>query len=224
MSNFLTITVTSSGVAVVAPSDCSAVRVQQQQGSDPPSTPYSVYSDSGLTNKIADVAAGTNYAFLPSGAPGMSAFANGQIVGYLKVASGTFAFTVGVVPAILGQGLGVNSLQLEGPQQDVIAQSISADGAITAKSGTVLITKTTALAGTLAAPTPGVDDGKILAIIDDSNHAHVVTVASGFNNSPSTANTATYGGTAVGGGSMVLEAYNGTWLTRSLTGVTLSHV
>lgn len=55
-------------------------------------------------------------------------------------------------------------------------QVISGDGAITIKDGTVFLTKGSAGAITLAAPTAVTDDGCMLTIIAASAQAHVVTV------------------------------------------------
>jgi membrane-bound inhibitor of C-type lysozyme len=55
-------------------------------------------------------------------------------------------------------------------------QVISGDGAITIKSGYVFLTKGSAAAITLAAPTAVTDDGKEICIIAASAQAHVVTV------------------------------------------------
>lgn len=55
-------------------------------------------------------------------------------------------------------------------------QTLSANGAITIKDGTVLIAKTSAGAFTLAAPTAVVDDGKELSIACSTDFAHVVTI------------------------------------------------
>ena len=222
-SNSTNITVTSSGVAVVAPADCSAIIVQQAQGSDPPSVAFSVYSDAALANKIADVAAGQGYQFSPSGLAGAAAFASGQTVGYVKVASGTYVFTATVVPLYFNRGGNSNALQYAGPQQDALGQLLAADGAITIKSGTCVITKATACAATLAAPVSGTDDGKILCIIAGTNAAHTVTQNTpGFNNGGGASDVATFGGTPAGGGSLVLEAYKGAWLVRGMLGVTLA--
>jgi len=101
----------------------------------------------------------------------------------------------------------------------------SADGAITATSGTVLITKASAAALTLAAPTAGAisaggDDGKILRIVSVTAAAHTVTNTSpGFNAAGSGGDVATYG--AAKGNAMEIQAYQGVWYATNLTGVTL---
>jgi hypothetical protein len=221
MSNSVNVVVTSAGVAVVAPQDCAALIAQQAQGSDPPSTAFSVYSDAALANKIADVPAGQGYQFVPSGLPGASAIPSGATVGYLKVATGTFTFTIGVVPAVMGAGSALNSLLFEGPSQESVQQIITVLTAlaITPKAGTVIL-NTSALNNllTLANPIPGVDDLKKLRLLDITGKAHVITNAtSGFNGKGSSG-TLTFG-TAKGDG-CTLTAYNGLWYMTDAIGVT----
>ena len=93
-------------------------------------------------------------------------------------------------------------------------QVASADGAITIKSGIVVITKGTAAALTLAAPTAGTaenggDDGKILYIDSTTAAAHTVTVSGGLRGAGAGADVGTFGA-AIGNG-VALYAYNGNW-------------
>lgn len=83
------------------------------------------------------------------------------------------------------------------------------DGAIAVKMGIVLITKATAAALTLAAPTATTDDGKILVIDSATAAAHTVTVATGLRGAGAGADVGTFGG-AIGDG-ISLYAYNGAW-------------
>lgn len=83
------------------------------------------------------------------------------------------------------------------------------DGAIAVKMGVVLITKATAAALTLAAPTATTDDGKILVIDSATAAAHTVTVATGLRGAGAGADVGTFGG-AIGDG-ISLYAYNGAW-------------
>ena len=211
------VTVTSTPVAVKAPADCSGVRVQQQQGSDPPSAKFQVYAPDGTT-LLSTQQPGTNYEFLPAGTPGNQAFASGQIVGYLKVASGTFTFTVLAEPlAPLNVGAAVNALLFEGPQQDSVAQTVIVTGstaaAITAKSGIVILDcASAATALTIADPIAGADDGKLLTIIDIVGKADIITDAtSGFNGKGSSG-TLTFTD-AKPGQAVQLVAYGGLWYT-----------
>lgn len=98
---------------------------------------------------------------------------------------------------------------------------ISGDGAITAtKSCTVILTKGTAAAITLAAPSTAMN-GVRLTILSLTAAAHTVTQTTpGFNDASTTGDVATYG--AAKGNSMRIIAYNGIWYALSLTGVTLA--
>jgi hypothetical protein len=97
----------------------------------------------------------------------------------------------------------------------------SADGAITAKTGVVVITKATAAALTIAAPTDVTDDGKQLLIVSSTAAAHTVTnAAPGFNGGGAGEDVATFG--AAKGNAMRVVAYGATWYAVSLTGVTLA--
>jgi hypothetical protein len=87
----------------------------------------------------------------------------------------------------------------------------SADGAIGIKEGTAIITKGTAAALTLVAPTSGSpasggDDGKILRIIGTTAAAHTVTTPSNAINGNK--HIATF---AAVGDSIRLVAYNAKW-------------
>lgn len=88
-------------------------------------------------------------------------------------------------------------------------QVASADGAITIKSGVVMLTKAGVAAMTLAAPTAGTDDGKELTIIAATAQAHTVTIGGGLNGAGAGADVGTFGG-AVGDRFSVV-AYNGAW-------------
>lgn len=103
--------------------------------------------------------------------------------------------------------------------QDLEITTAAADGAITAKTGTVFVTKATAAALTLANPTATTDDGKILRIMAATAAAHTVTNASGFNDGGSGADVATFGGAK--GDNMVIQAYQGRWYVQDLRNVTL---
>lgn len=99
--------------------------------------------------------------------------------------------------------------------------SFSADGAITIKQGIARLTKGTAGAYTLAAPTAGTDDGKELIIIAGTAAAHTVTQATpGFNGAGTGADVATFGGAK--GDNLRLMAVNGEWLVLTLRNVTLA--
>lgn len=91
--------------------------------------------------------------------------------------------------------------------RDQPLQVASADGAITIKDGIVVITKASAAALTLAAPS--IDDNGVLIIDSHTAVAHTVTLAGGLRGAGDGADVGTFGG-AIGDG-IVLYAYNGAW-------------
>lgn len=97
----------------------------------------------------------------------------------------------------------------------------SGDGAITAKSGVVFITKGSAAALTIADPTATTDDGKRLTVISTTAFAHTVSNAagSGFNAGGAATDVGTYGGAK--GDNFEFVAYQGKWYAVSLRNVTL---
>lgn len=120
--------------------------------------------------------------------------------------------------------LDVTSLTVNGSSAGVIAldapQTASADGAITIKNGVVIITKATAAALTLANPTSGTDDYKVLRILSTTAVAHTVTVTGGFGNAGAGADVATF--PLAVGATLSLLAYGGYWYVIGSNGVTLS--
>lgn len=110
-------------------------------------------------------------------------------------------------------GLALTADVIQGQFQNEI-QVLSADGAITIKSGKVIITKGSALAATLAAPTAGLlaaggDDGKELEIYSTTAFAHTVTIANGLAGAGASADVGTFGAAAAN--RVRLFAYNGAW-------------
>jgi hypothetical protein len=98
-------------------------------------------------------------------------------------------------------------------------QVASANGAITIEAGVVAITKATACALTLAAPSVA-QNGTVMTIVATTAAAHTVTQTTpGFNNAGTSGDVATFGGAI--GDSMVIVAYGGRWHTVSLRNVTL---
>jgi hypothetical protein len=97
----------------------------------------------------------------------------------------------------------------------------SADGAITLKAGVVVITKASAAALTLAAPTATTDDFKVLHIVSTTAAAHTVTQTTpGFNNAGTSGDVATFG--AAIGNAFTVMAYQGVWYTVNTRNVTLA--
>ena len=113
------------------------------------------------------------------------------------------------------------------PHKQVLA---AADGAIDISlknfPDTVLITKGTAAALTLAAPTAGVPakgghDGMRITIYSTTAAAHTVTQTTpGFNNGSTASDVGTFG--AAIGNWITVEAYNGIWYVVGSLNVTLA--
>jgi len=101
------------------------------------------------------------------------------------------------------------------------AQVASADGAITIKEGTIIISKAGVAALTLADPTATADDGKKLTIISVTANAHTVSNAagSGFNGGGAASDVGTFGGAK--GDNFQVIAYQGVWYVNYLRNVTL---
>jgi hypothetical protein len=96
------------------------------------------------------------------------------------------------------------------------AELIAADGALTLGKSVVFLTKATALAATLAAPTsPDMNFHKV-HIISQTAAAHVITATNLINGDN---DTLTWGGAI--GDSCIIYAYGGEWFTGSLVNVTV---
>ena len=94
------------------------------------------------------------------------------------------------------------------------------NGAITIKSGLVVLTKAGVAAMTLAAPTVGTDDGKILHIVATTANAHTVTIANGLSGASTAADVGTFGGAVADRVSLI--AYNGIWYPLTNVNVTFA--
>lgn len=95
-------------------------------------------------------------------------------------------------------------------------QTISGDGAITIQSGTVVLTKGSAAAITLAAPSS--QDGTTITVTSTTDFQHVITVTGGMWDGTATTNTtATF--PAVAGGAITLIAFGTDWYVLNLQGV-----
>ncbi len=100
--------------------------------------------------------------------------------------------------------------------------NLAGDGAITVPNASAMfyITKATAAALTIVAPTVGTDDGKELTIWSETAAAHVITCASVGFNGKAASGTATWA--AAKGNSMKFVARNGQWWVTALNGVTIA--
>lgn len=103
---------------------------------------------------------------------------------------------------------------------DMSSQTLTGDGAITNKNGTVVLNKAGVIAATLANPTATTDDYKKLVILSLTAQAHTVTVTGGFGNGGSGKDVATFGGAA--GDCLTVMAYQGYWYVIGANGVTLA--
>lgn len=107
-----------------------------------------------------------------------------------------------------------------GGQQDSVAVA-SANGAITIAPSTVFITKATAAALTIAAPTPTTHDGYIIRIVSTTAAAHTITATTiGFNAADAAGDVATLGG-AIGDG-LTIIAYQGEWYVLNAVNATIA--
>lgn len=106
---------------------------------------------------------------------------------------------------------GVTASTAELNLADKQVQTLVADGAITVKNGVCIISKTVpgVVAATLADPTAGTDDFKMLTILNGTAHASTVTAAGQFGGGGAGEDVATFSGAV--GDSLTLLAYNGKW-------------
>lgn len=107
-----------------------------------------------------------------------------------------------------------------GTGETVLGAAYNVDAEITTRNGSVVLTKGSAAAMTLAAPTVTTDDFKKLHIVAATAFAHLVTnTTPGFNGAGASKDVATFGGAV--GDSMIIMAYQGVWLVLNLTNVVL---
>lgn len=101
------------------------------------------------------------------------------------------------------------------------AAKVQAAGAINPHtSGNYVITAGSAQALTLAAPTPGVDDGVLISVFSTTAFAHTLTATGLIQGGVAAQNVATFA--ANPGSGLTLQAYNGKWVVRSSVGIALS--
>lgn len=98
-------------------------------------------------------------------------------------------------------------------------QSLTGDGAITvANYALVLLSKGSAAAITIVAPTATTHDRFEITVVATSAQAHVITCATDGFNAKGSSGTLTFGGAK--GDSVVLVAHNGHWYTKAARNVT----
>lgn len=99
-------------------------------------------------------------------------------------------------------------------------QAITGDGAITIQNAYVVLSKGSAAAITLAAPTSGTHDGWVIRVVAISAFAHVITGGVDGFNAKGSSGTLTFGGAL--GDSVTLMANGGHWYAVSKTNVTVA--
>lgn len=119
---------------------------------------------------------------------------------------------------------GVKGGYFVGPEY-IVPTVVSADGAIPVTPGVYSVTKGSAAALTLAAPTAGDpsaggDDGARIIVVSETAFAHVITCASVGFNGKAASGTATFA--AAKGNGVTLTARNGQWWVLSNVGVTIA--
>lgn len=101
-----------------------------------------------------------------------------------------------------------------------VKQAITGDGAITVQNAYVVLSKATAAAITIVAPTAGTQDGLTIEVTTLTAQAHVITSATDGFNAKGSSGTVTF--TAAIGNSVTLRADNGHWYTVIKNGVTVA--
>lgn len=140
---------------------------------------------------------------------------NVDVAGALEVTGAVSADTFGEVTA--GAGLSADGLRIKDGGIGEI-QAIAGDGAITIQTGTVLLSKGSAAAITIAAPTATTHDRIQIEVIALTAQAHVITCATVGFNAKGSSGTLTFGGAK--GDSVKLRAYNGNWYVVASVNVT----
>lgn len=151
---------------------------------------------------------------------------------YFDAAAGTFYFkgtgsgatgwvAVTLTETLIGNAstatLAALATLAAGSQDAIVARSTDTSAPITQKTGTVMLTKGSAGAWTLAAPTATTDDGDVLTLIAGTAFAHTVTTPS--NKVNGNKHIVTF---AAVGDSIELEAYQGVWYSRSVNAAVIS--
>lgn len=99
-------------------------------------------------------------------------------------------------------------------------QALSVNGALSVTAGNYVITKAGVFAGTLAAPTAGVQDGTVIRISSTTANAHTITATGLLQTGTASVNVATFAAQA--GAGLTLQAYNGKWIVLASVGITFS--
>lgn len=133
--------------------------------------------------------------------------------------SGSSIATNTIAETTAGTGVTIDGLLVKDGIVGTV-QAITGDGAITIQNAYVVLSKGSAAAITLAAPTAGTHDGIRITVVAISAQAHVITGSVDGFNAKGSSGTATFGGAL--GDSVTFIAYNGHWYTTSKVNVTIA--
>lgn len=133
--------------------------------------------------------------------------------------SGSTIATNTIAETTAASGVTIDGVLIKDGMVGVI-QAITGDGAITIQNAVVELSKGSAAAITIAAPTAGTHDGILIEVTTISAQAHVITCATDGFNAKGSSGTVTF--TAAIGNTVVLRAYNGHWYTVNKNGVTVA--
>jgi hypothetical protein len=135
--------VTSATTNIVAPAACRAIRVQQKQGSAPPSPAFHIYGPTGSVDVAGSPFPGGSNVEIVA-APGTQ-FAQGQVVGQTAAVAaftGTVTFTVFAQPVVAGSSLsasGLLSTQVTLTSADLLAIQNTAKQIVPGIAGYILV-------------------------------------------------------------------------------------
>lgn len=144
-------------------------------------------------------------------------------VGRAITAAGTLAVGRLTANTTAAQAGDIVEIQLyrRGQKQAFAPALLAIDGAIAVRpSATYSITKGSAAALTLAAPTTGTDDGVTITVTSNSAFAHVITATGLINGGTAAVNTATFA--AFKGASITFYALSAKWNVLSSNAITLA--
>lgn len=184
---------------------------------------------SAMFNRVATSATLGNGVKLPASAAGLTIIVDNRGANPIQV-YGLGADTINGIVATTGVRQGLNTITTyycatagnwettSAGTQNASLLLLSADGAIDPHtSGTYVVTKGSAAALTLAAPTVTTDDGVEIVVTSNTAFAHVITATGLLQTGSASVNTATYA--AQKGATLTLVAYQGKWNTVSQVGV-----
>lgn len=137
----------------------------------------------------------------------------------LTALSGSTIATNTIAETTAASGVTIDGLLIKDGIAGTI-QAITGDGAITIQQASVFLSKGSAAAITLAAPTTVTHDGFIVRVVAISAQAHVITGSVDGFNAKGASGTATFGGAK--GDSITFVAYGGHWYTLDKVNVTVA--